>query len=227
MTIESIAAPWLPAQPGRAQHTHVSRPWRDPLTEEARHDALQAIGTLLALVEAGSLTVDDPKTTFTRLTQIEGELLSLRALVRELDGGPSMQAVHAVDVAAETCRLVTATTVGWSGSVGVVADTDARARVSAPELRRVLRNVIRNAMRAAGPQGQVRVTVSPGPDEVQIHVDDDGPGFGAIPVRNGIGLRSARRVVQRRGGRIEAERRGRLGGACVCIHLPAMGRAAS
>lgn len=94
-------------------------------------------------------------------------------------------------------------------------------------LRRILCNVLRNAIRAAGPAGQVRVTVSPGAGEVQIEVEDDGPGFGALPVRNGIGLRSVRRLVQQAGGRLEAGGPSRLGGASVRIHLPAAGTGAA
>ena len=81
--------------------------------------------------------------------------------------------------------------------------------------------MLRNAIRAAGPEGQVRVTVSPSAGEVQIDVDDDGPGFGALPVQHGIGLRSVRRLVRHAGGRVETGGPSRLGGASVRIHLPA------
>jgi signal transduction histidine kinase len=194
----------------------------DPVAEEARHDALQSVGTILALLEAGNLTVDDPQETAARLAQIQGEVLCLRSLLR--DRGPAdPSAAGGVDVANETGQLVGAATVGWSGTVGVVADTSARTTVSSTGLRRILCNVLRNAVRAAGPAGQVRVTVSAAGGEVQIEVEDDGPGFGALPVRNGIGLRSVRRLVQQAGGRLEAGGPSRLGGAFVRIHLPAVG----
>ena len=204
----------------------------DAVAEEARHDALQAVGTILALLEVGALTVDDPRVTSTRLAQIEGEVLCLRSLLRDaILGSPEVRAwapaQEVVDVADETTRLVSTATVGWTGAVGVVADTSARATVSAHQLRRILRNVLRNAIRAAGPEGQVRVTVSPSAVGVQIEVEDDGPGFGVLPVRHGIGLRSVRRLVQLAGGRVETGSRSRLGGAWVRIHLPAVATGAA
>jgi signal transduction histidine kinase len=203
----------------------------DPVAEEARHDALQSVGTILALLEAGALTVDDPQVTTARLTQIRGEALCLRSLLRDphpVDPpAPAGAPAAGLDVAAETARLVSAATVGWTGTVGVVADTSARTTVTSTGLRRVLCNVLRNAIRAAGPEGQVRVTVSSSAGEVQVEVEDDGPGFGALPVRNGIGLRSVRRLLQQAGGRLEAGGPSRLGGATVRIHLPAVGAGAA
>jgi signal transduction histidine kinase len=205
---------------------------RDLVAEEARHDALQSVGTILALLEAGNRTVDDPQVTTARLAQIEGEVLGLRSLLRNpVPGDPlgtaAAPATSGVDVAAETGQLVSAATVGWTGTVGVVADTSARTTVSSTGLRRILGNVLRNAVRAAGPHGQVRVTVSPAGGEVQIEVEDDGPGFGALPVQNGVGLRSVRRLVQQAGGWLEAGGPSRLGGAAVRIHLPAAGTGAA
>ena len=194
--------------------------------EEARHDGLQAVGTILALLEVSTLTVVDPEATATRLAQIRGEVLCLRTLLRDtLVGHPvpheSAQGQDVVDVAADTARLVTAATVGWTGAVGVVADTSSRTTVTSHELRRILCNLLRNAVRAAGPEGQVRVTVSSTGGEVQIEIEDDGPGFGALTVRHGIGLRSVRRLVQDAGGWLETGGPSRLGGATVRVHLPA------
>lgn len=198
-----------------------------PATEEARHDALQAVGTILALVEAGTLTVEDPHKTRTRLEQIQGEVLTLRSLLRHDLLGASRPVHGVVDAAAETVRLVGAATVGWTGTVGVFADTSARAAVTSGGLRRILCNVLRNAMRAAGPEGQIRVTVSQSGGKVQIEVEDDGPGFGTLPVRHGIGLRSVRRLVHHAGGWVEVGGPGRLGGASVHILLPAADREAA
>ena len=222
MTAPSIAPPpYRLYDSPRAPDAHVA------VAEEALHDALQSVGTILALLEVGNLTVDDPQLTTARLAQIQGEVLCLRSLLREpAPSGPLVhdapQAPEGLDVAAETGRLVGAASVGWTGTVGVVADTSARTTVSPTGLQRILCNVLRNAFRAAGPAGHVRVTVSPSAGEVQIEVEDDGPGFGALPVQNGIGLRSVQRLVQQAGGRVDAGGPSRLGGASVRIHLPAV-----
>ena len=227
MTTQPIAPPSFSLDDSR--RALEARP--DLVAEEARHDALQSVGTILALLEAGSSTVDDPRETIARLAQIQGEVLCLRSLLRDpLPSDPLVPGVPApdlVDVADETGRMVGAATVGWTGTVGVVADTSARTTVSSTRLRRILCNVLRNAIRAAGPAGQVRVTVAPSAGEVQIEVEDDGPGFGALPVQNGVGLRSVRRLVQQAGGRLEAGGPSRLGGASVRIHLPAVGTGAA
>lgn len=228
MTTQPIAPPSF----GRDDSWRALGARPDLVAEEARHDALQSVGTILALLEAGSSTVDDPQETTARLAQIQGEVLCLRSLLRNpLPSDPlvpaGVQAPDLVDVADETGRMVGAATVGWTGTVGVVADTSARTTVSSTRLRRILCNVLRNAIRAAGPAGQVRVTVVPSAGAVQIEVEDDGPGFGALPVQNGVGLRSVRRLVQEAGGRLEAGGASRLGGASVRIHLPAVGTGAA
>lgn len=224
-----------PTAPPSTDLDDAPRPPENPynqVAQEVQHDALQSVGTILALLEAGSLTVDDPRETTIRLAQIHGEVLCLRSLLRDTVPGDPLRraespAPEGLDVAAETGRLVGTASVGWSGTVGVIADTSARTTVTSTGLRRILCNVLRNAFRAAGPAGQVRVTVSPSAGEVQIEVEDDGPGFGALPVQNGIGLRSVRRLVQQAGGRVDAGGPSRLGGASVRIHLPAVGTGAA
>lgn len=203
-------------RPGVRGHTRPD-PVATHIVEEVRHDAIQAVATVLALVAAGAQTVDDPTLTALRLRQIENQVRALRTFLGDivLDEAPT-----AVDVAAETCELVTPASVGYAGTVGVVADTSARAEVTGPVLRRIVGNVVRNAMRAAGPDGHVQVSVTPGAQEVTIDVEDDGPGFGALPIVHGIGLRSVRRLVHHAGGRLDTASRGRLGGASVRIHLP-------
>jgi signal transduction histidine kinase len=56
---------------------------------------------------------------------------------------------------------------------------------------------------------------------VLVAVEDDGPGFGHLPVVNGIGLRSSRRLVRSAGGRVDTAV-GTLGGALVRVTLPAV-----
>ena len=196
---------------------------RPPTTvaAEALHDALQAMGTVEALLAAAAATVHDPQLTRRRLHQIETEFQTLHELVR----GPSGDAVvQVVDVTTEARQLVSSLSVDYPGSVGVVARAAAPARLAGTALHRILGNLVRNAMRAAGVEGRVLVTVVPGAHEVSVVVEDDGPGLGALPVIHGIGLRSVRRLVHQAGGRLETVPRGRLGGASIRVHLPAAGR---
>jgi two-component system sensor histidine kinase KdpD len=106
-------------------------------------------------------------------------------------------------------------------------------------IQRVLRNLINNACKHAGPYAQVVLRAQPADNGVQVCVEDDGPG---IPVEqrervferffqgdragpgSGLGLAFCRLVVERHGGRIWAEDSA-LGGARVCLTLPTSQRA--
>lgn len=80
-------------------------------------------------------------------------------------------------------------------------------------------NLIENAMRAAGPTGQVRVEVDRDPDGgVRVVVEDDGPGFGRVQVGNRLGLTVVAQVVISTGGTIEIGASD-LGGVRVTMHL--------
>jgi signal transduction histidine kinase len=103
------------------------------------------------------------------------------------------------------------------------------------QLRQVLMNLSINALDAAGPDGAVRLTCEDDPDhpgEVQLHVDDSGPGvpdeamsrlfepfFTTKANGSGLGLPISNAIVSQHGGRITVGR-GPLGGARFTVHLP-------
>ena len=76
-------------------------------------------------------------------------------------------------------------------------------------------------MRAAGDDGLIAVSVAVRAGWLVLDIEDDGPGFGALPVVHGIGLRSSRHLVRRQGGRVDVGT-SRLGGALVRVTLPAV-----
>lgn len=191
---------------------------RNTAEAETRHDALQSVATISALVAAGVETVADPQLTRRRLYQIETEVHALRELVQGPGGRMHAQVV---DIAAEARAVVSSLSVDYPGVIGVIARVGAPALVTETALHRILGNLLRNAMRAAGSDGRVLVTVARSAHGVVIVVEDDGPGLGALPVVHGLGLRSVRRLVHEAGGTLQARARGRLGGASIQIHLPA------
>jgi signal transduction histidine kinase len=89
-----------------------------------------------------------------------------------------------------------------------------------PAIRRCLVNVVDNAVRAAGPTGEVVVTVRQRAGSVRLDVEDDGPGFGDVPSGMGIGLAVTRRELQEIGGSLSSGQPSGLGGARVAISLP-------
>jgi signal transduction histidine kinase len=104
------------------------------------------------------------------------------------------------------------------------------------QLTRLVDNLIENAVRAAGPDGQVVVRVQ---RRVDLHdaaradgtsalalltVEDSGPGFGnAEPGLASLGHRIARAVLAETGGTLELGRSD-LGGGLVSVSLPARAR---
>jgi signal transduction histidine kinase len=105
--------------------------------------------------------------------------------------------------------------VGWLGGLLVPGD-----RVT---LRRCLVNLIENATRAAGPHGTVVLTVTCTATSVRVVVDDDGPGFGRVPARTGLGLEATRRALEALGGALSVGLPSATGGARVVVSLPLSG----
>lgn len=188
------------------------------LFQEIRHDALQSISAVLMLVAAGEAEAGDPELVQRRLDQIGRETRSLGGLLDEAVALHPAPAV--VDVSAEAAQTVRALTAGYSGTIRFVAGSGAWAALSPASLRRVLTNLLLNAMRAAGDAGVVQVKVVRSSSRLVVEVEDDGPGFGRLEVINGIGLRSARRLVSTAGGTIDIGT-SPTGGAVVRVSLPA------
>lgn len=69
-------------------------------------------------------------------------------------------------------------------------------------LSRAVSCLLDNALRAAGSEGQVTVSVSDTGKEIVIGVIDDGPGLGLVPTNNSLGLTITRALVSACGGRV-------------------------
>jgi signal transduction histidine kinase len=90
-----------------------------------------------------------------------------------------------------------------------------------PLLRRAVLNILDNAVRAAGPAGTVLATVRPIRIGAVIQVDDNGPGWGHGPRgRASLGLDIVRQCADAHGGSVTFGA-SPLGGARVCLSLPA------
>jgi two-component system, NtrC family, sensor histidine kinase HydH len=100
-------------------------------------------------------------------------------------------------------------------------------------LRQVLLNLALNALEATPTDGQVRFSASTQGDEVEVYVDDSGPGIPAhVQARlfepffttkasgSGLGLSIVHAIVTQHGGTIEVGD-GPLGGARFTVRLPA------
>ncbi len=124
------------------------------------------------------------------------------------------------------------------------------AAIDRQMLRRVLINLVRNAVQAirartggreggegdaAAPRGHVRVSAQADGDGTTLLVEDDGPG---IPVDRrgrvfdpyfttkadgtGLGLAIVKKIVVEHGGTVDVVASERLGGAAFRVHLPCL-----
>ncbi len=108
-----------------------------------------------------------------------------------------------------------------------------------PELTaRCLENIIRNALRYTGEEGQVNIDVSKGKEWLEINIKDDGPGVPEAALKHlfepfyrveddrnqqsggyGIGMAIAEQAIRSQGGTIVANNRP-TGGLQITIRLP-------
>ncbi len=176
--------------------------------------------------------------TLAELGRVERLVEELLALARLDEGvGPSR---GDLDAAPFIDEVVTAAPGG--AELGDVAE--GRVDADGEMVARVVRNLIENARRHAGPDGTVRVSSAALDGRLRIRVDDDGPGIpphererifdrfhrsDAARARSsggaGLGLAISRAIVEAHGGSIRAEE-SPLGGARISFDLPGFHAAA-
>jgi signal transduction histidine kinase len=212
-----------PTRPG----PDLMRPGPDPLRRrQIHHDLHHELSTITLLASVLDSATDIGPDSRRRVRQILGETRWLHELVlafersfAEPDASPvdPVAAVRIDRYAAETVRALQMSTF-----TRIHLRTQATwARVESLAYWRALRNIVGNAVRAAGPRGRVEVQVRPVAGWALAQVDDDGPGFGeAAPGIGSLGLGIVQDLAASAGGELEI-RRGVLGGCCVMLRLPA------
>jgi signal transduction histidine kinase len=116
---------------------------------------------------------------------------------------------------------------------GVIVEDgpDVNLTMDADQIEQVLINLIKNAVEAAGENGEVRVRWRATETELVAEVRDDGPGlartdnlwvpfFTTKPGGNGIGLVLSREIVENHGGSISLENREGAHGCVARVRLP-------
>jgi two-component system OmpR family sensor kinase len=170
----------------------------------------------------------------TELGRVERLVEQMLALARLDEGvGPVRQEVDA----AAFLREAIGAAPGSAATGEIVAG---RIDLDPDMVARVVRNLVENARRHAGPEGTVTVSSVADGGRLRVDVDDDGPGiapderervFGRFHRSDvararssggsGLGLAITRSIVEAHGGRIWAEG-SPLGGARIGFELPGL-----
>ncbi|HEX7664479.1 MAG TPA: ATP-binding protein, partial [Polyangiaceae bacterium] len=191
----------------------------------------EEVGTLRRLVTSFS--------NFARLPRAELKEESLREFLDDC----SEQLAHLEDATegddpSETQNV----DVAWN-----LPEDELRARIDKQMLRRVIVNLVRNAVQAIRDErvkspentaiGHVRVSAKRDGDGAAIVVEDDGPGipndalarvfdpyFTTKHDGSGLGLAIVKKIVVEHGGTIDVGKSTDLGGARFVMHLPRAGK---
>jgi signal transduction histidine kinase len=198
----------------------------DPLAEIA-HDLEQPLATIRALVASLKAAEVSPAGLRWHLDNMEEQVDHLGAMVRaslaivvgDPDGDP-LEDVSFVEANSSVAAAVRSFAVTWTGRIATSFGEEAFVPAPAGMLHRSVRNVLANAGRAAGDHGAIVVSVNTSPDGTSIAIEDDGPGFGALPARHSIGLEIVDRTMLEAGGSLEIGTSDLLGGACVALSFP-------
>jgi signal transduction histidine kinase len=208
------------------------------------HDINHLLGLIVQLVAVVGLDEDLGPDSRARIGQITSQLRWLERLLdashdasHDASGGGSTaaprpeghrgelawaEAVRAYPVRVDSLARTVAQALDLAASTRMSFDAEESwACVDPLSLWRAIRNLMDNAVRAAGPGGQVDVEVESDAKWTLVRVDDDGPGFGFRPSgRPHLGLTMVREFVAQTGGRLEIGT-SPLGGARVRMLVPA------
>jgi signal transduction histidine kinase len=199
---------------------------------EALHDMRQPVANTMALAAAALTEPDLPGEARGRLLQIvdQGQwladmisaCLALSAnqtpdyVENEIDSSP----ICCTDITRIAGEVIAAQRLVWPGEITLTTSpVPLRCRLDPALLRRVVTNLVDNATHAASPAGTVTVDIRQDQDAVMLAVEDDGPGFGNVPIGTGLGLSAVARNIVKHGGKVECSRAA-SGGARVRLQLP-------
>ncbi len=205
------------------------------------HDLRGPISTAAALADAAVDARLPPETTAAFMRRIGPNLDRANLLLTRLYDHARTSTIQLAVVGTDLNTVVSGVLDGLSLAVQEAEATVVQRRLL-PQVAcdpvligQVLSNLVGNALRYGGLGVRVEIDASWGDDGVTVTVEDDGPGFGAedpallfVAGRQGrataedglgLGLATARTVLERHGGQIKAHESS-LGGAAVSFTLP-------
>jgi signal transduction histidine kinase len=206
-------------------------------SHELRSPMTAIRGQLEVLARSDSPSVEEIRRveaiTMTEMGRVERLVDDLLALARLDEGvGPALRKV-------QTASFLRGLAAGADGEIAELGElAEGSTEVDPDLIAQVVRNLLTNARRHAGPDGRVALSARADNGSLLIVVDDDGPGIPSEQHErvfdrfhrnevsrdrasggSGLGLGIARSIVEMHGGRIWVED-SPLGGARVCFDLP-------
>lgn len=193
---------------------------------EVCHDIRQPIAAVLALAGAALTDADLPEDARNRLEQIIGLAEWQSDVIEnwlEVSRGTDPPGAGHTDVVRVINEAAAAERLTWTGDLTLFWPSEPIFTPLHPVmLRRMVANLLANAIRAAGPDGLVTMEIFRHGSQMLLTVEDDGPGFGWLGRGSGLGLPAVARQAVRHRGRLECGR-GALGGGRVSLRLPLAG----
>lgn len=152
------------------------------------HDMRQPLAAILVLAES---TAGEGHQ---KLDLIADQARWLARLVDDVLVDAAADDVDDVDVTACASLAVAGASPSAASALNLESSKAACASARPVALTRAIACLVDNAVRAAGPDGTVTVTVHTG-DRILVEVRDDGPGLGRVPARSSLGLSITRALV--------------------------------
>lgn len=189
---------------------------------ELYHDMRQPVASVFALAAAALAEPGIPRIARANMEEIIKQAEWLSDLIRHAlhVAAPDGLTGWATDLRSVAREAVDAECLTWAGEARTVTPAEPVLAALPPVvLRRMVANLVSNAIRAAGPSGRVMVEVGCEQGAACLCVEDTGPGFGKIEKGLGLGLAAVGRDAVRYGGKLECGNAAR-GGARVSLRLP-------